>query len=347
VKHLHEFAHMSNHTLRRALDTGVIAGTSLTSADVDVYEDIYGPCWSCITGKLSAPSYRKASEAAPAVRTEQVLWRDLWSFDDGVIGGYNNYVVSICEHCDYGTALPVLTKHAEKVLQSLLGTVSMYSRHGHTVERIVTDSENTFRKCEYELGLRGIELVHTPPYQHAQRVERYVRTCKDRMRTMLAGMIVELPKNLYGMLLKAAVEVLNHVPTSKHNLATPAMMVSGKKLDLTIQKLIPFGTVALMQAAGRNKGGLGPRADLGVVLEPCRNTGGTYNCYNLHTELVVRRKTFTFLPVLPRPFLWPVKPNRTEADGPDINTIAAENSEGVRNQLNDEDDNFVPTTDRL
>jgi hypothetical protein len=32
---------MSNHTLRRALDTGVIAGTSLTSADVDVYEDIY------------------------------------------------------------------------------------------------------------------------------------------------------------------------------------------------------------------------------------------------------------------------------------------------------------------
>jgi hypothetical protein len=118
---------------------------------------------------------------------------------------------------------------------------------------------------------------------------------------MLAGMIEELPKNLYGMLLEAAVEVLNHMPTSKHNLATPAMMVSGKKLDLPIQKLIPFGTV--------------------------------------------RRKTFTFLPVLPRPFPWPVKPNRTEADGPDINTIADENNEGVRNQLNDEDDNFVLTTD--
>jgi hypothetical protein len=157
------------------------------------------------------------------------------------------------------------------------------------IMKIVTDSENTFRACEVELGLRGIELTHTPPYQHAQRKEKFVRTVKDRMRTMLASMLTELPLNLYGYLLETAVEIMNHMPTSKHQLATPAMFVSGNKLDIGRQRLIPFGIVAMMHAQGRGKGGLGPRADLGVVLGPCRNTTGTYNCWNLHTELVVRR----------------------------------------------------------
>jgi hypothetical protein len=48
VKDLHMYAHMSNHTLTRALNTGCIAGTTLTGADVDVYDDIYGPCLDCI-----------------------------------------------------------------------------------------------------------------------------------------------------------------------------------------------------------------------------------------------------------------------------------------------------------
>jgi hypothetical protein len=144
------------------------------------------------------------------------------------------------------------------------------------------------------MGLRGIELV---PYQHAQRVERYVRTFKDRMRTMRAAMMVELPANLNGMLLEAAVEILITMPTSKHETSTPYMMVSGSKLDLHLQKLIPFGTVAMLHAATKQKGGLQPWSDLRVVLGACRNTGGeSYNCWNLHSNKLVRRRDVTVLP---------------------------------------------------
>jgi hypothetical protein len=118
------------------------------------------------------------------------------------VGGFTYYLISICEHSDYGSGLPLSLKAYTQVLGGLMGTVSMYSRHGHTVERIVTDSESIFRKCEFDLGLKGIELVHTPPYQHAQRIERYVRTIKDRMRTLRAAMKVELPAELNGMLLE-------------------------------------------------------------------------------------------------------------------------------------------------
>ncbi|KAJ1415660.1 hypothetical protein B484DRAFT_401403 [Ochromonadaceae sp. CCMP2298] len=62
------------------------------------------------------------------------------------------------------------------VTEGLMAAVSMYSRHGHTVEKIVTDSEATFRKCEAAL---------------------------DRIRTILAAMTYELPGKLYGMLLEA------------------------------------------------------------------------------------------------------------------------------------------------
>jgi hypothetical protein len=61
VKTLHEYAHMSNSTLKHALDTGVIAGNALTSWDVLVYEMIYGPYAACIAGKRTARSYRSPS----------------------------------------------------------------------------------------------------------------------------------------------------------------------------------------------------------------------------------------------------------------------------------------------
>jgi hypothetical protein len=282
------------------------------------------------------------------VRTGQVLWSDLFPFKDVLIGGYTNYLISICEHTDYGTALPLGTKAYTQVLTGLLGTVSMYSRHGYIVEKIVTDSESTFRKCEFDLGLKGIELVHTPPYQHAQRIERYVRTVKDRMRTMRCAMKVELPSKLNGMLLEAAVEVLNRMPSSKHHIATPSMLVSGSKLDLDTSILIPFGSVALLHAATRQRGGLAPRSDLGVVLGACRNTGGTYNCWNLHTEKVVRRRTITLMRIIPRPFPWPLKLNRNEneSDSMDINTITSDSSERVIDAMNDELAYPIPTNDR-
>jgi hypothetical protein len=188
-----------------------------------VYEAIYGPCIHCIAGKITAPSYRKPSEAAPAEKIKQVIWSDLWPFEVKLVGGYTNYVISIDEHSDYGCTVPLTTKSATTVLAGLMGTVSLYSRHGHTVERIVTDSEATFRKCEWQLGMMGIELVHTPPYQHAQRIERYVRTIKDRMRTMRAAMKVKLPAKLDGYLLEAVVEILNRMPGTKHQLATPTI----------------------------------------------------------------------------------------------------------------------------
>jgi hypothetical protein len=69
------------------------------------------------------------------------------------VGGYNNYLISIDEFSDYGTCVPLLLKGAPQVFNGMLGAVSMYSRHGHKVKKVVTDSENTFRKCEYEIGL--------------------------------------------------------------------------------------------------------------------------------------------------------------------------------------------------
>jgi hypothetical protein len=56
-----------------------------------------------------------------------------------VVGGFNNYLISICEFLDYGTSVPLLLKGAPQVLQGLLGAVSMYSKHGHKVEKVVTD----------------------------------------------------------------------------------------------------------------------------------------------------------------------------------------------------------------
>jgi hypothetical protein len=63
--------------------------------------------------------------------------------------------------------------------------ISHYKLHGHKVKKFATDSESNLGA--YIIHLNEVEVFpeQVPPYQHAQRVERYIRTINDRVRTTL------------------------------------------------------------------------------------------------------------------------------------------------------------------
>ena len=58
-------------------------------------------------------------------------------------------------------------------------------------------------------------LEQVPPYQHAQRIEQYIRTINDRVRVALDTLVYELPPKLFGELTSSVVLKHNDLPTTK------------------------------------------------------------------------------------------------------------------------------------
>eukprot|EP00969_Alexandrium_andersonii_P148329 6556482-Alexandrium_andersonii.AAC.1 len=72
------------------------------------------------------------------------------------------------------------SKLVNDVNQAITKLISFYNSYKHTVTIIQSDSENVLKASATYAGMKHmVRMRHTPPYQHAQRIERYVRTIKE------------------------------------------------------------------------------------------------------------------------------------------------------------------------
>jgi hypothetical protein len=118
-----------------------------------------------------------------------------------------------------------------------------------------------------------VVLQYTPPHQHAQRIDRHIRSLLNLMKTIEAGMILDLLQHLRGELMKAAACHRNDCTHRSHPTTTPAALVERLKLDNNRRQWIRFGCVAMLHTA--RDGSLHKEdavSNMGVVLGPTPNT---------------------------------------------------------------------------
>jgi hypothetical protein len=307
VRILHNsMSHPSDQTLIRALSNGVILGTALTATDVANHRTIYGPCLACIAGKATKPSYH-SSKSEPAGKVGDKVHVDILIFHVASLGGYEYYLFSVDEFSGCKSLISLKSKYSVDLNLSFDQLRAQYKRYQHDIKCIQCDSEVNFSACNTYLSMNGIELAQVPPYQHAQLVERNVRTLNDSVRTALASLEYELPQSLYGELLASVVHNLNCLSTSQHPTLSPNIVFAGKKLDLTKRLLIPFGTLAMLHHAGKDQHKFEPRAQLGIVLGPSLHSYGSIRAYIFETKEVVNRSELTPLQRFPDTFPWPIR----------------------------------------
>ena len=306
VRLLHNtHAHLSDKTLINALTFGTITGTSLTAKDVITAREILGPCTSCIAGKTTKPSY-KPSENEPATKVGDVVHVDIYILFDATIGGYVYYVISVDEYSGYLNLIPLKSKSSEHLCMAFEALLAAYKRFNYVIKSIQCDHESSIIATNNYLGDKNVILKATPPYQHAQRIERYVRTVNDRMRTILASLPYVLDTKLYGELLIAIIGYLNDFSTSLHHKQSPRLLVENTRLNLNQRKLVPFGTVAMLYKAGKQMNKVEPRAEMGIILGPALLTYSAVRAYLFDSQRVVTRSAYTELHRIPEPFPWPV-----------------------------------------
>jgi hypothetical protein len=187
-------------------------------------------------------------------------------YEHPIIGGYMQQLLSVDEFSGNKHITSIKSKSITYLHMAFCDLISYYAKHGWKIHTIVCDSESNLKAARIYLGLQGIQLMHTPPHQHAQRVERHVRTTRDRARTIISSIPYILPLKLYGEVYKAAVRHINSLP-SKHDNTTPTMQVENRKLDLTRQHIIPFGTIIQIHTPKQINHSY-PRGELGIILGP-------------------------------------------------------------------------------
>ncbi len=307
VKHLHNVCgHPSNKTLINALNNGLILGTALTARDVAAYGEVYGSCPACVAGKTTKPTY-KPSTNEPATAIGDVVHVDIYILHEPSIGGYYYFLLCIDEFSGLMNLIPLVSKYHDDINACFYELKAYYTLHKHTLRKIQCDSESGFSACATFLRTLAIALSQVTPYQHAQRIERHVRTVNDRMRTILASLPYVLPPKLYGELLYTVINNINDLPTTGRPNITPRTLVEGTKMDLTKRILEPFGTLVMVHHAGKEQPKFLPKAEMGVFLGEHTYTYGALRTYVFESESVVVRSEYTLVNTFPEKFPWPLK----------------------------------------
>jgi hypothetical protein len=310
VRILHSvLGHPSDKALSNALCNGLVVGTSLTARDVEHARTHLGPCRACAAGKTHKASFTY-TEGEPAARIGERVYADLYFLAGSNAEENDRANVSLAAirtmllAVDSFSGMLHITKINDKKLLSvqkaLRHILGQYAKNGHRVSELHVDSESVFLAAEDWLAFRRIALKPTPPYQHCQRVERQVRTIKERVRCLMAESPVEIPFILKHEVTRTAVHLLNDMTTTKWPTQTPRMMFDGTRPDMSQRSMVPLGTVGMIDFPEDKE----CRSRMAVQMGPSPLLPNSNFCYVLDTGRLVLRNKIEPLVHIPATFPW-------------------------------------------
>jgi hypothetical protein len=223
---------------------------------------------------------------------------DLIPFTTPTTGGSHFFLLLIDEYTGYMTFAGLANKGSKTIQKAISQLIAEYKAYGHTIKTFTADHESVFKSTELKefINNSGCHITLTPPYQHQQRIERYVRTINDRVRCIIAGLPYVLPKFLHAELLIAVIQSMNLLPNQHRPNLTPSIMFGAHKMDIARDVHPPFGTIAMFSHAGKD--GLDktqPRTELGIILGSSPTTRGAVRGYIISAKRVKVRHRYQII----------------------------------------------------
>jgi hypothetical protein len=212
---------------------------------------------------------------------------DLLALEHTSIGGNTVLLVTLDEKSNFGHIIAIRRKTSAVLIEALTVLDSFYKRFQHKIRRITPDAEPNLVATADALGHLGINLTPTIPGRYSRRVERWIRTLKERVRTILASLPYVWPSFLLAELYKYAANCINLVPSTQTLGYIPFQSFSGMRPDL--QGLsIPIGRVAQFKMLKVSTDGQ-PNVSLGITLGHRPFTPGAVTGYLPGSHKVISR----------------------------------------------------------
>lgn len=191
----------------------------------------------------------------------------------------------------------LVSKQSASLCAAMQQVIVLYRNHGHVVEEIRVDSENTFLAAEYFLQTLGVTLTKSPPGQHNRRAERAIRTLRTAARAVLANLPYKLPRMLYPALIAHLVSSSNMTPNVHTSPLPVSELFSGRKVDASTMLRAAFGDFIIAKIPNQSKlEDMAPRAELGIMVGRDATGKGTIRIFKPATGKIATRQNFKVIP---------------------------------------------------
>jgi hypothetical protein len=173
---------------------------------------------------------------------------------------------------------PVIGRDGNNAIYVLEKMIRIVQAYGFTIRRVVIDPE---RALKYIDGRLSVPTQPVGARNHVVVAEREIRTIKDRMRTIIAGLEYKIPNKWIPKLVEYVSIILNILPRT--DMDVPAReLLTGEKVNISRDFRCYFGEI--VEAELPNADGTKNKSVEAVALRPEFTAYGSWIFLNLTTK---------------------------------------------------------------
>lgn len=273
----------------------------VTSLDFQIADAIWGPDLGSLKGKTTKKATRQAdiTVGKSIVQTEQILAVDIM-FVDGVPS-----LIGVSTPLDLTLAVSLTSFETSKasraaavIKKGLVEMVSTLRSRNFLVKTIMTDGEGSIGAVSSELKMLGIEVDISGAGGHVSRVERRIRTIKERVRAHISHKLPYCLSTLgIAMLVLFCASRINfQASRSRVDGPSPRELFTGRRADAKLDFRAGYGEYAQCTVPNTDNS-MSARTDDCIVMLPTGNRTGTVKMMSLTTGRIVSRDQFRLLPM--------------------------------------------------
>jgi hypothetical protein len=283
----------------RIVDNNQLINCPVTRRDVMAAEDIFGPDLGSLKGK----TVRKSSPQVTHRRVTTTLPPEVHDRNKLITVGIDimfvnkvAFFVTIAQGLKFGTVEHIASRAQDTVLACITRIHSVYKLGGFSLTQINCDKE--FEPLRTALAGMKIGLNTASDDEHVGEVERYIRTIKERTRSIWNTLpFSKLPNRMVIEIVKGCVSWLNMFPAQDgiSKIHSPRTIITGLQPDYEHHCRIEPGSYA--QTHEQHDNTMRTRTIGAIALRPNGNSQGGYYFLSLTTGRRIDRQNWTELPM--------------------------------------------------
>jgi hypothetical protein len=286
---------------------GGLSGFDITEQDIRMTLKIFGPCESCVLGKLTSrdPSpYEPTPEPDPTIIKERkdTLHAD-FVFLPGAKGTRLTLLVSVAHESRLIHVCLMSSRNQASLERAWMNHIARHGQGNITITSISTDNEPVIGATSDYLATfkPSIRLVQAPSESHEPFVERRIRVIKERMRSVITDADYKwnykMPNRLIVKLTLWVVQAINCTIDTIEDGPTRTSAeekVSGIKPDFGVISKGAFGDMVYYHSSTNEDMNLKRRGNIGILVGRSMHRR-RFRIYDPAKDEYVTRRSFIVL----------------------------------------------------
>ena len=299
--YLRRLAYATPGMLIKMINNNKIKDLAIGKADVARCVDIYGKDLGNLKGKSTRNKptiYEKEFEVLDKVqvKAKQILYIDIM-----FLNGTGYLITKTSAPLNYRSITKIKARNTQDLFISLRKILIHHKKMRLEVCTIRCDSESGVASEDMDDKLLSydpsIEIDLSTGGEPVARIEREIRTIKERARAIMSTLPYMLDHILEEWMLKYIIYMLNWTPSSDTvDWSSPFERILGRSIDANIELKYGFGDYVQIGEADTNNS-MQERTRGALALLPTGQSDGAWYFLVLSTWRVVKRQSPTTLPL--------------------------------------------------